>query len=151
MHTMRLPSLVLSLLLASPCFAGIDAPEPVHGPVHVIDGDTVRLGNGEIVRLYNIDAPETRRPRCQAEKNAGYRATSYMIAWFSGWPAKISRGEPSTGRYRDRYGRTLATMSVGPIGDVGDTLVALGLALPWQPGRAAHDARARHWCGGGHG
>lgn len=143
---MRLAGIALSLLLATPALAGIQPPEPITGRVRVIDGDTIELASGERVRLYNIDAPETHKPRCAAEEKTGSVATSWMITLLSSWRATISRGEPATGRYKDRYGRTLATISVGPIGDVGDALVDMGLALPWQPGRAAHDARARHWC-----
>ncbi|SCM73493.1 Micrococcal nuclease-like nuclease [uncultured Pleomorphomonas sp.] len=144
---MRLRSLALAILLATPATAGIQPPEPVRGPIRVIDGDTVRLASGEIVRIYNIDAPETHRPRCPAEKRIGEAAATALRAWMTVPDVTISRGEPATGRLRDRYGRTLASLSTAYEGDVGDRLVALGLALPWRTGKAAHDARARHWCG----
>lgn len=140
-------SLVLAILLASPAAAGIQPPEPVHGPIRVIDGDTVRLASGEIVRIYNIDAPETHRPRCPAEKRVGEAATAFLATLLDGGGVAISRCEAGTGRCKDRYRRTLATLSTRNAPDVGEALVSIGLALPWQPGKEAHDARARHWCG----
>lgn len=139
-------SLALALIMVMPASAGILPPEPVAGPIRVIDGDTVRLSSGEIIRLYNIDAPETHEPRCPAEASAGARATAIVRGLLANGPVTISRCEPATGRCADRYGRTLATLST-PAGDVGDILVSKGVVLPWQPGRAAHEARRRHWCG----
>jgi endonuclease YncB( thermonuclease family) len=46
----------------------------------------------------------------------------------------------------DRYRRTLARVSVGGL-DVGSVLVREGLALLWQDGPEAKEARLRHWCG----
>lgn len=60
----------------------------------------------------------------------------------------ISRCEPATGRCKDRYGRTLATLSTRNVIDVGDALVGIGLAMPWKPGRKAKDARIEWWCEG---
>lgn len=145
---MRLPGVVLALLLAAPAIAGINPPEPIQGPIRVIDGDTVQLATGERVRIYNIDAPETHKPRCAAEGILGSAAAAYLTAWLDHDVVAISRCEVGTGRCRDRYGRTLATLTTPNIGDVGEKLIAVGAALPWQPGKAAHDARARHWCGG---
>jgi endonuclease YncB( thermonuclease family) len=145
---MRLAAISLALLLATPAFAGTRTPEPVHGPIRVIDGDTVRLSSGEIVRIYNIDAPETHKPRCPAELTAGYVATAYLNIWLKRGGVTISRCEPATGRCEDRYGRTLATLSVASLGDIGNKLISVGAALPWRPGRAARDARVRRWCGG---
>ncbi len=143
---MRLLSLVLAILLCTPAAAGIQPPEPVHGPIRVIDGDTVRFASGEIVRIYNIDAPETRRSRCPAEKRLGETATAFLKALLKNGSVEISRCEPATGRCQDRYRRTLASLSTAQHGDVGEALIASGLALPWQAGKAAHDARAHHWC-----
>lgn len=146
---MRLPSFALALLFATTAVAGINPPEPINGPIRVIDGDTVQLLSGERVRIYNIDAPETHKPRCQAESVLGEAAAGFLTVWLNHGGVTISRCEVGTSRCKDRYGRTLATISTVNIGDVGDKLVALGVALPWQPGRAAKDARASYWCGGG--
>ena len=141
--------LVLALVLASPAIAGINPPEPVHGPIRVIDGDTIQLDSGERVRIYNIDAPETHKPRCAAEGLLGAAAAAYLTAWLDRGGVAISRCEVGTGRCKDRYGRTLATVTTAAKGDVGKALVTAGAALPWHPGRAAKTARLRHWCGGG--
>jgi len=59
---------------------------------------------------------------------------------------EVRRGEPGTGRVLDPFRRTLGTLLTAE-GDVPARLLAEGLVLPWHPGRAAHDARARTWCG----
>lgn len=148
--SISLPFFLLALC-ASSADAGILPPEPVHGPIRVIDGDTVALASGERVRLYNIDAPETHKPRCAAEERTGVAAANAVRRMVSAADVSISRCEPATGRCRDRYGRTLATLTTAKQGDVGEALMSLGLALPWKPGKTAHDARAYHWCGGEHG
>jgi endonuclease YncB( thermonuclease family) len=48
---------------------------------------------------------------------------------------------------KDRYGRTLARLSVDGR-DIGETLVRERLALRWQEGAAAKQARTAHWCAG---
>lgn len=145
---MRLPSLAIVLLLAMPAFAGIQQPELVQGPIRVIDGDTVELSSGERVRIYNIDAPETHKPRCPHEETIGQGSASFLGKMLDAGGVMISRCEVGTGRCKDRYGRTLATLSTRNVPDVGSVLIRKGLALPWKAGKAAHDERARHWCGG---
>lgn len=145
---MRLACFAFAALLSTPAFAGIQSPEPISGPIRVIDGDTVELSSGERVRIYNIDAPETHEPRCDAERRIGEAATTLLRSWLLAPDVTISRCEPSTGRCLDKYGRTLATLATKYEGDLGEAMIAMGLALPWQPGRDAHDARARYWCGG---
>lgn len=138
--------LVLAALIMSPAYAGTMPPEQVRGPIRVIDGDTVRLASGETIRIYNIDAPETRKSRCPTEKSLGKTATAYLGRLLDAGGVTISRCEVGTGRCKDRYGRTLATMGTRNVSDVGDAMIGIGLALPWQPGKAAHDARAYYWC-----
>ncbi|GGB10291.1 hypothetical protein GCM10011491_42820 [Brucella endophytica] len=50
----------------------------------------------------------------------------------------IKRGDPGSGRVKDRYGRTLATIAVNGA-DVGDVLVGELLARPWK-------GKRRGWC-----
>lgn len=138
--------LIVAALILSPAHAGTMPPEQVRGPIRVIDGDTVRLTSGETIRIYNIDAPETRKSRCAKEKWAGETATAYLGRLLDAGGVTISRCEIGTGRCKDRYGRTLATMATKNVTDVGDAMVGMGLALPWQSGEAAHDARAHYWC-----
>jgi endonuclease YncB( thermonuclease family) len=119
--------------------------------ITVIDGDTVALpcavpgrGCAERVRVYSIDAPETRGARCPAEREAGLRAKARLAALLRRQAVSIERCEPGINgrapRCTDRYGRTLARL-VTAAGDVGSVLIAEGLATRW-PVRA-------DWCGGG--
>lgn len=100
------------------------------GPVH--DGDTIRTCAGERVRIANIDAPEMRgSPKCNDRRRKGWcdyplalRSRDALIAFLQTGPARIDRSGV------DRYGRTLATISVGGK-DAGDHLIAKGLARRW--------------------
>lgn len=109
--------------------------------LRVIDGDTVALGS-ERIRLAAIDAPELQHPRCPAEQRLALTARDRLAALVKGRDVQIRR------QGRDRYGRTLATLSVGGR-DIGTVLVSEGLAIAWVPGRAGYEARFDHWCGRG--
>ena len=96
----------------------------------VVDGDTFWFA-GEKFRLEGVDAPEVTEAcveaRILAVKSAGRLA------------ALLSAGEPSIARNgADRYRRTLARISVAGA-DVGETLIAEGLAVAWTGRKAA-------WC-----
>lgn len=100
----------------------------------VTDGDTVRLGE-ERIRIENIDAPETRRPRaqCDYEIQLGLKARDALIRILSsGEPVVLRSGK------LDKYGRTLARIEVNRK-DVGQTLIELRLAQPWV-------GRKAEWC-----
>lgn len=131
---LTIPALLLSLSAAAS--AAVAPPG-----IMVIDGDTFDL-RGERVRILHIDAPEAgRRARCQAEREAGRRATRALLSLLgSGLVAIRPNGE------KDVYGRTLADVSVAGV-DVGRQLLASGDALLWKPGRRAWLGRRRHWCG----
>jgi endonuclease YncB( thermonuclease family) len=89
-----------------------------------VDGDTVKLGS-QSLRLLNIDAPETSRPRCPEEAAAGARAAERLRALLAAGPVAIM----PDGRL-DRYGRPLVHITIGGR-DAGQTLIAEGLAKPW--------------------
>ena len=114
--------------------------------LYVIDGDTVRLPGGETLRLHALDAPETGRARCEAEIARGLAAKARLRALLVGESVEVTRCEPATGRCVDRYGRTLGALATSA-GDVALILIAEGHAMPWRSGRAAREARAKHWCG----
>ncbi len=83
----------------------------------VVDGDTVELGNGEIVRLVGIDAPET--------GVCGHgRATDRLARLVLGRAVRLPRPEEG----RDRYGRLLRYVDVGRQ-DAGLRLIKKGLAI----------------------
>lgn len=124
--------------------AGARAETIEGGRIAIIDGDTVALPGGERIRILNIDAPESHRPRCEAELVAGLAAKAALRDLLAG-PVDAARCEPS-GRCLDRYGRTLARL-IGPGGDIGESLIRAGHALPWAPGAQASAARLKIWCG----
>lgn len=100
----------------------------------VHDGDTLRC-NAERIRLVGIDAPEL-----DGSSRCNRPATGPNPPWCDNVAAERSRealsgfvasGEPALTRCGvDRYGRTLARLSVNGR-DAGAYLVGLGLARRW--------------------
>lgn len=101
----------------------------------VVDGDTFWI-EGEKVRIVGIDAPETSgSDRCK------YLRTGKNPSWCDfelGSKARTALGtllsSGSVEIYRqgyDKYGRTLATVSVSGR-DVGDALIEQGFARRWR-------------------
>ncbi len=103
----------------------------------VIDGDTIDdRGSGTRYRLANIDAPETGdNARCHRERTRGEEATRAAIRLVRSAAAVQVRRTFRT----DRYGRRVAFVLVDGR-DLGEILVAQGLAQPWR-------GRRRKWCG----
>lgn len=104
--------------------------------IRVIDGDTIEDRREDVTyRLVNIDTPETgSRTRCLAERTLGNRATDAVRTLIS--QARRLELNP-TGRI-DRYGRTIAFVVIDGH-DMGETLIAEGLARPWR-------GRREPWC-----
>jgi len=123
--------------------ASAEAPRGLRGRsssvaerMRVIDGDTLEDMREEITyRIVNIDTPETgSRARCPAERDLGNRATNAVRTLLSS--AERLELRP-TGR-TDRYGRTIAFVVIDGR-DMGETLIAEGLARPWR-------GRREPWC-----
>jgi endonuclease YncB( thermonuclease family) len=117
-----IPALILTA--ATACIASVH------------DGDTVRLCDGERIRIANIDAPEVRgSARCIRRRGganpswcdyaAGERSRDALAGFLASGRVIIHR------QGQDRYGRTLATLSVNGR-DAGAYLVRLGLARWWR-------------------
>lgn len=104
--------------------------------IRVIDGDTLEDMRDDITyRIVNIDTPETgSRARCSAERELGNRATATVRTLISQTRRVDVR---PTGR-TDRYGRTIAFVVLDGH-DMGETLIAAGLARPWR-------GRREPWC-----
>lgn len=104
--------------------------------IRVIDGDTIEDMTADITyRLENIDTPETgSRARCAAERTLGNRATSAARDLITNAGALEIR---ATGRI-DRYQRAIAFVLIDGR-DLGETLIAEGLARPWR-------GRREPWC-----
>jgi endonuclease YncB( thermonuclease family) len=101
----------------------------------VVDGDTIRYG-GVRIRLADIDAPEVFSPQCASEAVLGRRATERLLELINAGPFEVvQRGR----RDEDRYGRKLRVIARDGR-SLGATLVAEGLARPW-------DGARRSWCG----
>ena len=121
--------------------AALGDPSPVvdgHAFV-LIDGDTIALGH-ERIRLEGPDAPESWQPRCDAELAVGLQAKEKLRTLLGDNEIIVNRDGV------DKYNRTLARLYFRDGREVGEELIASGLALRWQPGRAAWLQRARHWC-----
>lgn len=137
-------------LIAVIVTASLARAETIDGDrIMIVDGDTIALpcdpvrgiypGCAERVRLEGIDAPETHRARCDAERGAGLAAKEALATLLRGRQVEITR----TGR--DRYGRTLARLTSGGQ-SVDEAMLAAGVAIPYRAGRAAWADRCRHWC-----
>lgn len=145
------------LLIAYACLGATAChSETLNGDrIVILDGDTVALpcdplkgtyrGCSEHLRFVTVDAPETFRPRCEAERPAGLAAKARVGELLRGHQVTIAR------EGRDRYGRTLARLTaILPDGtriDIEADLLANGMALAYAPGRIAWADRCRHWCG----
>lgn len=119
---------LLSLLLVA------GGPASAAG-LRIVDGDTVVIGR-ETIRILNIDAPEKRRAGCDAERRLARVAARRLAELLGSGTVDIKRGDGK--RMKGRYGRTLARLEVGGE-DVGETLVAEGLARPWN-------GKRQPWC-----
>jgi endonuclease YncB( thermonuclease family) len=123
----------LAVFLALPTEATASTNRPPCVVVRVVDGDTVDLdclGEGRFrARLTGYDTPETHNPRCSAEAVHGQAATQRLRTIV----ANARRIEATLGRW-DRYERRLVQLSVDGH-DVGQRLIAEGLALPYDGGR----------------
>lgn len=94
----------------------------------IVDGDTLWL-NGQNLRLKSFDTPESHSQICGGRKEvelAG-RASARLRELLNSNPWTIETFDT------DRYGRTLATIRIGRQ-DVGDLLIAEGLARRWPDG-----------------
>lgn len=98
----------------------------------VHDGDSIRLCDGERIRIVNIEAPEMPgSPKCDAGRNGwcdyalADRSRDALAAFLSNGAVMIHR------QGQDPYGRTLARLTVNGQ-DAGRYLVRLGLARPWR-------------------
>jgi endonuclease YncB( thermonuclease family) len=113
------------------------APKQEHGSsaastyvvAHVVDGDTVDLGNGETVRLVGIDTPEI--------GECGYeRATAKLTELVGGQLVTLGESDED----RDKYGRLLRYVDRGQV-DAGLEMIRSGLAIARYDSR---DGYGRH-------
>jgi endonuclease YncB( thermonuclease family) len=132
--------------------AGLAAAETIsRDQVRVIDGDTVRLFNmTPNVRLVGFNAPEIRRAKCEYERQLGGQAARRV--------RDIVRSEVLEFEYVDcacppgteetpacNYGRSCGILKADGK-DVGDILIAEGLAVPFKCGATRCPKTPKPWC-----
>jgi endonuclease YncB( thermonuclease family) len=100
--------------------------------VEIVDADTLRV-NGEEVRLYGIDAPETAGAKCEAERHLGERASGFVAGALTFGQLALERVDT------DRAGRTWARAYIDGA-DLAQALVGARLARP-------SDGSRLDWCG----
>ncbi|WP_315855757.1 thermonuclease family protein [Rhizobium leguminosarum] len=116
----------------------------------VTDGDTIRMSDGTSVRLVGFNTPEKFEPQCDREATLGNRATDRLRELVSTGKATVSKVacscKPGTeGTDRCNHGRSCGTLRVDGR-DVGQTLIAEGLAVPFICGRNSCPPTPRPWC-----
>ena len=133
---MRRSLALLALLLAGATPAAQTRDATARGTIAwVTDGDTFRLASGERIRIAGIDAPEIQvgQAKCSREIERGKAATARACGLLQGRAVDFVR----VGR---SYNRTVARVSLAGR-DLGDLLVAQGIARTWPPYSAKPD-----WC-----
>lgn len=84
---------------------------------HIVDGDTIELGNGRTVRLVGIDTPEA--------GECGFEAASDALARLVlGRRVQLAVSDEN----KDQYGRLLRYVNIGAM-DAGLRLIKRGLAI----------------------
>ena len=110
--------------------------------VRVVDGDTVdlminlgfELFTKKRVRLYGIDAPET-RTRDLIEKKAGLKTKERLLQLILGHEVDLDRARVDLESHDwDKYGRVLGTLWVGDL-NVNRQLVVEGYAKEYDGGK----------------
>jgi endonuclease YncB( thermonuclease family) len=131
--------------------AAVAIADDLTGQASVIDGDTLEI-HGSRIRLWGVDAPESTQ-LCRGVDSERYRCGAKAANDLDGFIA--SRYVSCIPINLDRYGRTVATCSVGGV-DLGEWLVQNGLALDWPQyskgkygadQRAAEQAERGMWAG----
>jgi endonuclease YncB( thermonuclease family) len=130
------------------------APPAFSSPsrIVVVDGDTIRIpGEPKRIRLVGFNAPETRDPQCAGEGALGDRATRRLKELVSSRRTDLTKVPcacaPGTeGTDRCNYGRSCGILRVDGR-DVGDILIAEGLATPFRCGASSCPRTPRPWCG----
>lgn len=107
---------------------GAAQAEILSGPIRVVDADTIDIGADTNIRLLGIDAAEgaqTCREKTGGVLPCGAMATEAVRRLYAGAMARCDSSE------RDRYGRRLATCTIGGV-DLGADLMSRGLARRYR-------------------
>ena len=98
------------------------ANQEIFKVAHVVDGDTIKLDNGQVVRYIGIDTPETVDPR-KPVQCFGKEASNKNRELVEGKEVKLIKDVSET----DKYGRILRYVYIGDV-FVNDYLVRQGYA-----------------------
>jgi endonuclease YncB( thermonuclease family) len=143
-------AIIASLVFAALC--GAAGAEPIQsGDVRVLDGDTIRVfGRQPDVRLVGLNAPETIRAECDAERRLGDIATRRLRAIVRAGSLDLTLVAcaclPGTaGTFQCNYGRKCGVLtSFGK--DVSALLITEGLAVPFVCAGVRCPPTPRPWC-----
>jgi endonuclease YncB( thermonuclease family) len=119
--------------------------------IRVIDGDTIRVYHKQPnVRLVGFNAPETRKAKCEAERNLGAAATRRLreLVRQDGLDFEFVQCSchPGTeGTMSCNWGRRCGTLKAKG-GDVGEILIAEKLAVPFICGGNSCPKTPSPWC-----
>lgn len=120
--------------------------------IRVIDGDTVDIrGQTANVRLVGFNTPEVSSPQCDAELDAGRRATARLKSLLQDaqsieFERVACACKPGTeGTSRCNYGRQCGKLRVDGT-DVGKILISESLAVPYICGNTSCPPRPGNWC-----
>ena len=147
MKTITLSLLALTLF-ATPAMA-----EPIEpASVRVIDGDTIAVdGHKPNIRLVGFNTPEIRNAKCEDEGRLGVNATNRLRELVQAGPLELTivrcACKPGTEGTRNcNYGRSCGLLKTNGQ-DVGEILIAEGLAVPFICGKTRCPKMPRPWCG----
>lgn len=105
--------------------------QAIDSEIYIIDGDTVRLADGQRLRLKGIDAPEMSQP-------GGEEARAHLFTLLEGGDIRVAL----TGN--DKYGRLVGTLYQGKM-NVNKAMVSTGYARGdrFSKSYLLHEAKAR--------
>jgi endonuclease YncB( thermonuclease family) len=121
------------------------------GQVQVVDGDTIRVhGQQADIRLMGFSTPETVRARCDAERERGYTAMRRLRAIVESadlalQPVPCACPSNAEGPEACNMGRRCGILRANGW-DVGERLIAEGLALRLACNGAACPQLTQPWC-----
>ena len=126
----------------------------LHMITYVYDGDTVKLDNGERVRLIGIDSPEAhvnaklardvgrRRMDGDTQLRMGMRASEFAHSFLDGKQVRVEYDVEK----RDQYGRLLAYLYLSDGTFVNEKIIREGYAYPLTiPPNVRHAAEFADW------
>jgi endonuclease YncB( thermonuclease family) len=119
--------------------------------IRIIDGDTIRVYHKQPdVRLVGFNAPETRRAACASERELGDKATRRLRELVRSGSLDFEfvacSCQPGTeGTPACNYGRHCGTLKAAGR-NVGEILIAEGLAVPFKCGETRCPPTPKPWC-----